>query len=343
MTDRLKVTIMINPIDKKFFKIAIGLDNIRKDSDVDISARCPHCSSDPRWKHTSRLHLYEKNGITQVNCFTGDCSVKNKTVYSFLRDFYPNLLDKYKREMFGNTMQKLAAGDTDVFSNIKQKKSEELTSKEQEVLVHDLTAHLTPIENSPDCLAYLETRGLPYDESKFGKWYYGHQDLKIGDITYKITNSVIIPLYYNKVMYGFYSRNITQKDFYTYNPECNLGYKIWNWFSVDKTKPVYIYEGIFDAISGGLENSIALMGAQLPPERLKELEHPVFVLDNDKTGFLNSIKYCYDAEVYIQPEKYTEKDMNQLMLNHKELNISELVVNNLYSGINAEITIKSKL
>jgi DNA primase len=82
-------------------------------------------------------------------------------------------------------------------------------------------------------------------------------------------------------MYGFYSRSIGTKMFCTYNNELNIGYKVWNWFNVDKTKTVYIFEGIFDGISSGLTNIIALMGAKLPDERLKELKDPVFCLDND--------------------------------------------------------------
>ena len=83
---------MIDSRDLKYFTLAVGSNAIKKSSDNDIAVRCPHCSSDPRWKNTKRLHLYEKNGITNVNCFTGDCSIKSKNVFSFLKEFYPTLL-----------------------------------------------------------------------------------------------------------------------------------------------------------------------------------------------------------------------------------------------------------
>lgn len=330
---------MLNNIDIKFFRLAIGNDSIGKETDVDISARCPICSSDERWKNTRRLHLYEKNGVTNVNCFTGDCICKNKTVYSFLRDHHPGLLGQYKRENFSNTLESLASG-ADVFANFKQ----EPTKIIADITTHDLTPYLKPIEESNESIDYLEKRGFSYNEELFGKWYFGYQDLKIGETIYPITNSIIIPLYYNKEMYGFYSRNIYKKDFYTYNPEQNIGFKVWNWFNIDKNKPVYIFEGIFDAMSSGLTNIIALMGAKIPEDRLKELKKPVFVLDNDKSGFINSLEYANKGyDVYIQPNEYIEKDMNELKLNHPKIKPKSIIMNNIFTGIMAEVRIKSKL
>jgi len=329
---------MLNRIDVKYFKLAVGMDRIGKETDVDIAARCPICGDSRTHKNKKRLHLYTKGTVTNVNCFNGDCACHNKTVYSFLKDFYPALLGQYKRENFGNTMEKLAKGEAeDVFSSFKKQEP----VKEKEVLVHDLTPYLKPIDDSPEALQYLEGRGLPYKEHRFGKWYYGYQDLKIGETLYRITNSIVIPLYYNNEMYGFYSRNIYDKQFYTYMHEANIGYKIWNWFNINKDEPVFIYEGIFDAIAGGLPNSIALMGAKIPDERLKELKHPVFVLDNDKTGMMNSITYAnMGCQVFVQPNGYA-KDMNENLQNG--VDTTKLILDNLYSGIGAVVRIKAKL
>ena len=331
---------MLNRIDVKYFKLAVGLDAIGKETTVDVTARCPVCGDSRIHKNKKRLHLYIKNSVTNVNCFNGDCAAHNKTMYSFLKEFFPALLAQYKKENFGNTLEKIANGD--VFRQFKDKKLDE--PEQNEVLVHDLSAYLTPIEQSEPVLGYLKGRGCEYRKEKYGQWYYGHQDLKIGETVYRITNAVVIPLYYKGQMYGFYSRNIENKTFYTYMHDANIGYKIWNWFNIDKYKPVYIYEGIFDAIAGGLKNSIALMGAKIPDERLAELDQPVFVLDNDRTGMMNSLGYAKrNYSVYVQPDVYVEKDMNDLMLRHPDVNVSELIQKNLYSGISAEVRIKGKL
>ena len=124
---------MLDRIDVKYFKLAVGMDNIGKETDVDISARCPICGDSRKKKNSKRLHLYTKGTVTNINCFNGDCSCQNKTVYSFLRDFFPPLLDKYKKEQFGNTMKKLANGETDdVFKSFKKETEEKQEKQEKQ-------------------------------------------------------------------------------------------------------------------------------------------------------------------------------------------------------------------
>lgn len=328
----------LSPIDIRYFKMAVGSQNIGKESNYDIVARCPICGDSQKNKNTKRLHLYNKSRETRIGCFNGDCSVGNgRSVFSFLKNFYPTLYDSYKKETSFNNIQSLFKFENnDVFSNIKQ-------IKEKPITTHNLFEYFGKIENYPDALNYMGKRGYFYNE-QYGKFYFGIQDLQIGDKLYKITNCLVIPLYYENEMYGFYSRNISNKEFWTYMPEINIGYKIWNWFKINKNEPVYIFEGIFDAISSGLQNCIALMGAKIPEERLKELKYPVFVLDNDKTGLLNSLEYSkIGYNVFVQPDLYKEKDMNELYLNHKDINISEMIKNNLYSGIMAQIKIQQKM
>lgn len=326
---------MLSRLDVKFFKLAVGVDNLGKESDVDVVARCPVCGDSRTHKNKKRLHLYIKNNVTNVNCFNGDCSVHNKTMYSFLRDFYPNLLPQYKRENFNTTIESLANGD--VFKNVSVEK------EKADIDTFDLSPFMNDIETSQDALNYLQRRGYNYN-GEFGKWYFGYQDLIIDETRYSIKDSIVIPLYYHDEMYGFYSRKIHEKMFYTYMKDTNIGYKIWNWFGVNKNEPVYIFEGIFDAISSGLKNSISALGAKIPDERIKELKHPVFVLDNDKTGLKNSLEYARRGyNVYVQPNDLEEKDMNELYMNHKDLNVSSIIQDNLFAGISAEVRIKAKL
>jgi len=323
---------------------AVQGQHIGKDTSEDIAVRCPICGDSKHKKRSARLHLYNKGTDTDfVSCFNGDCPVHNKNMYSFLRDFFPTLLDQYKRETFKSTLSKLSQGSDDVFKQFKNLKKE-VSQDASEVVVHDLTSFLKPLEDEPRGMQYLQDRGLPYSEcQKYCDFYFGYQDLKIGDILYPITNSIVIPLMYHGTMYGFYSRSIETKSFYTYNPAQNVGYKIFNWFNVNKNEPCYIYEGIFDMIAGGYKNSIALLGAKLPEARLEELAHPIFVLDNDKTGMMNSLVYARRGfDVYVQPPQLKEKDMNELKVN-TDLNIPEIISQNLCTGIIAEIKIKSKL
>ena len=362
----------LSNLDIKYFKISVGQENIGKESSVDIVARCPICGDSQKNKRSKRLHLYIKNNQTRCNCFNGNCEINNKTMFGFLKSFYPNLLENYKRENFIQNLSHLSGSSNseseDVFTNITNKKEldtqestdefgsvdswfpedidykvEHTPEQQKPVLVHNLFDYFENILEHDEAIAYLAKRGFDYFNSNF-EWYFGIQDLQIGDKLYKLTNALIIPLYYNNEMYGFYSRNIYTKEFFTYIPDQNTGYKIFNFFKINKEKECYIFEGIFDALSMKEDNVIALMGAKIPEERLKELKNPIFVLDNDKTGILNSIEYAKKGyKVYIQPDIYLEKDMNELMLNHPELDVSKMIKENLYTGISAEIRLKSKL
>ena len=336
---------MLSQLEIKYFKTAVGQENIGKESLVDITARCPVCGDSQKNKRSKRLHLYSKNNITKINCFNGSCDVNNKTMYGFLKSFYPNLLENYKRENFIQNLSHLSNQSSDVFAEIAEDIKEPLKESEiiKPVLTHNLFDYFENLIEHDEAISYLNKRGFDYFNSSY-EWYFGKQNLEIDGKLYKLNDAIIIPLYYEKEMYGFYSRNIYNKEFFTYLPEQNMGYKIAFWFQIDKSKPVYIFEGIFDALSSGLDNVIALMGAKIPEERLSELKYPVFVLDNDKTGILNSIEYTKRGfQVYIQPNELKEKDMNELMLNHPELNVPEMIKNNIYSSISAEIRLKSKL
>lgn len=336
----------LSHLDIKYFKMCIGQENIGKENSVDIVARCPICGDSQKKKNSKRLHLYIKNNETRINCFNSGCECTNKTTYGFLKSFFPNLLDNYKRENFVQNLSHLSGNQPeDVFAGIAENIAKDIPEIKEvkPVLTHNLFEYFENILEHDDALAYLSRRGFDYFNSKY-EWYFGKQDLQIGDKLYKLTNALIIPLYYQDEMYGFYSRNIHSKEFFTYMPDQNVGYKIAFWFDINKEKETLITEGIFDCLSINYQNKIALMGAKIPEERLKELVNPLFVLDNDKTGILNSIAYAKRGyNVFIQPNEYKEKDMNELMLNHPDLDIYKMIKENTYSGIGAEIRLKAKL
>lgn len=326
---------MIKTVEAKYFKMAVGVNNLGKVTNSDISARCPICGDSKKNKNSKRLHIYNKGtNLSLVRCFNGECTV-NHNIYSFLRDYYPAIFEQYKRETFQDNISDLK----DSWDNIELNLPKEDT-KNFVITHHDLTSHFIELSQSTKGLEYLRGRKINYYPEKFGKWYFGKHDIKIGDKTYYIQDAIIIPLYENGIMYGFYSRKIAEKIFFTYNPEVNLGYKIWNWFNVNLNEPLYIFESIFDAISSGKTNIIALMGAKLPEDRLKEIKEPIFCLDNDKTGIKNSIEYAQMGyKVLVLPDSIKEKDMNEIMKNH-DFNMSEFVDNNIESGISAIVKLK---
>ena len=187
----------------KFFKLAVGEDRIKKESPTEIVARCPVCGDSRKSQNKARLHLYTANDATFVNCFNGDCPVHNKNMFSFLKQFYPNLYDKF---IYNYKRKKLLSLNSDLFSKVKIEKE---SPKLPDIVYQDFSEYFIPLEKSP-ALQYFESRGFKYNTSM--KLYYSNNVLKIGDKEYNLKNSIIIPLYTPDFKwYGFYSRNISEK------------------------------------------------------------------------------------------------------------------------------------
>lgn len=64
--------------------------------DLDIACRCPVCGDSRTRKNLKRLHLYQKGEVINVNCFNGDCAVKNMTPYRFFQTFNPRIFEQFK-------------------------------------------------------------------------------------------------------------------------------------------------------------------------------------------------------------------------------------------------------
>ena len=312
---------MLDPIDVRYFKLCCP--DIGKESPLDINARCPVCGDSKTNKNTKRLHLYEKAGVTLVKCFNGGCPVNNN-MYNFIKLYFPEHLHNYKREMFNKKLLEQP--------DLHTKNEQEQTTINNFNTI-ELEQYLDPINQ--DCLDYLKSRKIQYDESKYGKWYYGSKILNINDKKYNIIDKIVIPFYYNNKIYGFYSRSIKEKNFITFN--LNEGYKIWNWFNINKEEPVYIFEGIFDAISSGKQNIIALCSLDLPRERLAELKNPIFCLDNDSTGIKKMLEYAKDYKVLIYDKDNPYKDFNSAKQNNYNIDF------NIMTGFKAVVELKKLL
>ena len=166
-----------------------------------------------------------------------------------------------------------------------------------------------------------------------------------------LKNSIIIPLWANKkegLIYGFQARSTEAKFFYTYIPEENTGYKVWNFFNITKKEGVvFAFESIFDAKSSGLpeDRIIAVLGADLNDDRISELNEVIFCLDNqflDNTSKIKSQKLLKDGfRVFIWPTDIQEKDANEWKQNNPTKNFAkEVLLKNIYEGTKGILKIK---
>ena len=329
---------MLNHKSVKYFKMAINA-NSYKESENDIACKCPICGDSAKKKNSKRLHLYNKGNTDTdfVSCFNAGCPCVNKNMYTFLRDFYPHLLAEYKKETFGDKIE-----------NLKQHQSlKDLVSldatirkpKEPKPSLFDLSMFFEPLTD--EYINYLKNRDI---EPNFNHtWYKGKTDVIIRETRYNIKDYLVIPLVCNNLCYGFYSRSIKDKNFITFIS--TVGFKVWNWFDIDKEQPAYIFEGIFDGISTGKKNIVANLGAKLPEERLLQLKKPIFCLDNDLTGRNSSIEYAKQGyDVFVMPVAFSHiKDFNELKINYPNLDISKMIDDNTFKGISAITRLKMQM
>ena len=334
---------MLDPVDVRYFKLAVG-SNVKYESPGDICVRCPVCGDSKYSKNKARLHLYSKGNRTLVNCFN-ECSVRNKTMYRFLRDHYPALLENYRQEKFRNNLSTLASQNTaelekyDLTGDFDLSDLADISEPEEPENRPKVLFSPTFFKKSDKPYQYLESRGLKWSPT-FGEFYEG-VNVTVDNKNFPIEGYVVIPFYCGSECYGFYSRSMREHKFYTYMPEANTDFKLWNYYNIDRTKAVYVFEGIFDAMSvfqSGITNVVACCGAT-PPDSLLEGLECVMCFDNDSTGKKNALKYAQKGyKVLVYPESVREKDFNEMLLHGRDICD---ILNNVYSGIMAQVKISA--
>lgn len=105
--------------------------------DLDIACRCPVCGDSRTRKNLKRLHLYQKGDVINVNCFNGDCSVKNMTPYRFFQDYNARVFEQfknfYKRKFFDHIQVERAAKDLKSSDQFNKVKEEDLFAVDPEI------------------------------------------------------------------------------------------------------------------------------------------------------------------------------------------------------------------
>jgi len=86
------------------------------------------------------------------------------------------------------------------------------------------------------------------------------------------------------------------------------------------------------------------LGAKIPDDRFRELKNPIICLDTDKTGLTNSLKYAKKGHtIFIKPNHIKGKDLNEIKINHPDIDILALIQENSFKGIAASVRIKPLL
>jgi len=305
------------------------VNEIGTESPMDISAKCIVCGDSHKNPRKKRLHLYTKPSYDGdvVQCFNCGYSA---SPYRFIEEYNPSLLSSYKSEMGWNKINELKKP---LIIRAKKKNLTKTFKKPENII---------PVQKSKLALQYLIKRKIKPNND----WYIGLGILKEINSDINLEDFIIIPLLdENNEWYGFYSRSLKVKYFFTYLPPENQGYKVWNYFKINKNEPVYIFESIMDALSTSLDDTeiISCLGADINEERLQELKKPIFVFDNDKTGREKSIKYSERGyKVVVWPKEIKQKDCNEMYNTMSKEAITSIIKENTFEGFNAKMNLLLK-
>lgn len=329
---------MLNSTSVKYWELIHSPESLGKHRDNTYNARCDVCGDSQKNKNKKRLYLYTKDSYKGDSVKCQNCGY-SKPFYTYLKNYHPDLAPGYRSEMG--------------FTTISNLKSDAVVIKEVKKTNTLYTFEKPPEFKHPNkqIAEYLKSRGfdkeiLQYHLFRGVQFYLSEGNVKLGDKNVNLKNFIIIPLLENNKWYGFYSRSLVSKTFYTYLPEQNTGYRIWNWFNVNKKDKVYIFEAIFNAMSTTFQ-SIACLGSDINDAQLKQLSHPIFVFDNDRTGVEKALKYANKGySVFVWPDEIKTKDISDVNDLLREgwcvEDIDNLITNNIFSGVLAitKLTLK---
>ncbi len=335
----------LSAISKKYAKLAVGTPT--SENALKMVWSCPLCGDTKN--RLSLTAVKDDDGI--FGCWNAGCELSDqpRPFGAALELLAPHLSTQYKTERFKSKIEIIKESQSlnDILKNvvsavpvetakvetIKAEKPKTAKLKSKLVMPQMFLDLLVFAKDVPEAVKYIEDRGLTVEDD----WMFSRDSfIKIIDKSYFVENFIFIPLWQYGKLKGFYTRSINEKRFSTIT--FPSGEKYWASKDFDEDDTVFVFEGIMDALSSGLENTVAMLSADLPEELLEDLKEPIFCFDNDETGVMKAIKYNeLGYKTFVWPESL-EKDMNERLQKGYLLEDNKhLILSNIFSGLTGKI------
>jgi hypothetical protein len=284
------------------------------DSGKYYNFRCNVCGDSKTDKKKKRAYILRTKEPMTYYCH--NCQIST-TVDKWMREHFPFNYKNYVRELMKNRDADKPEKKKEIdYSNIKKRRQQKVKGNTEK----KYTRFFKPITKYPHAVKICEDRMIP--KSVYEKWFYctndKHKDNKYRDriiITFRNEDDKI---------YYYQGRAIHHWQIPKYKSRIGDYNNIYNYYNVDKEKPVVVIEGPID--SAFVTPSIAVTGLKIGDERLDDFKHKYFLLDNDKDAKRNSIKlllngnYIFNWSSFLQHHKCDVpiKDVNDFILHNKE-------------------------
>ena len=300
---------------QKFKKVKADLYNFR----------CPICGDSQKHKNKARGYIYAIKNNANFKCHNCGASL---SLNNFIKKLDTTLHKQYCLEKF-----KEGYGGGRNFVTEEPK----FTFKKP---VFRKKIDLPKASEVKNAKHYLENRKLDstkfYYTDKFKEWT--NTQKQTFDYIGKDEPRIIIPMYdTEKKLIGFQGRSLVPNSvkYITIMIDDDAP-KIYGLDKIDKTKPIYIVEGPFDASL--VENAVAMCGADVDIGSFGWSDY-IYVYDNEPRNreIVNRISKTIDRgdKVVIWPTSLEEKDVNDMILGgHK---VMDMLKSNTYSGLKAKI------
>jgi len=247
-------------LERQIRLILSTFKNVTENSDG-YNFRCPICGDSKKSKSKKRCYILKSQTPFMIYCH--NCFYKKPVVF-WLKEFYPSYYKDYIKELFQNERTQ----PLPKIENLKNKK--EFEEK-------DHTKFFVPIKKGmtssfAKAIRLCIDRKIP--ENIWSTWYVATGGM--------YNNRMIIPFFDNNgKIYYYQGRRL-----YDYIQPKYLSRKgdfnnIYNYFLVDRNKPVIVLEGPIDSIF--VDNSIALTGVKTEDKKLSEFPHKRYLIDFDAT------------------------------------------------------------
>ena len=301
----------LDKFEEEEFIYQLGLELLTYKPGVGWNFRCPICGDSRKKYSKKRGYILNKKNYDHLRYYCFNCgyssSFKN-FLYDYRRDLYDEYIRKLKRQKIEQLKNKKNKNDQN-----KENDNEELFKNDgNEIKLNYLFKlnkknfiKLSQLDKNHEVWNFIKQRKIP-------RYWINKLYFCVGKGRFK--NMIIFPLYYDieeEIMYGFQGRHYKQKKFLTF---CKNNFKVFNYFQVDLTKEVFIFESIIDSMF--VDNSIAILGSDVSQDILRTIKKPVFVFDNDKTGYKKMLKYI-NYPIVMYPDNFKYKDIGDWVKNEK--------------------------